>query len=56
MGSGGAVTAPEYQRAEFIGLSMLLARVVVGKILLQSLEELPLAILLVFRLETGKRG
>jgi hypothetical protein len=46
----------EYQRAEFIGLSMLPARVVVGEILLQSLEELPLAILLVFRTETDRRG
>jgi len=36
----------EYQSAEFIDHSVLLARLVVGEILLQSLKELALALLL----------
>jgi hypothetical protein len=41
----GHASTAEYQCAEFIDQSILIVRVVVGQILLQSLEEFALAIL-----------
>src|ERR1700728_1294047 len=55
MNLGHASTA-EYQCAEFIDHSILLVGVVVGKILPQSFEEFPLAILLALQAEADQRG
>src|ERR1039458_9032340 len=52
----GHVSTAEYQRSEFIDQSVLLIRIVVGKILLQSSEEIPLAILPAFQPDANQRG
>ena len=52
----GHASTAEYQCCEFIDHSILLIRIVVGKILLQSPEEVTLAILLAFQADADKRG
>ena len=43
--------AAQYQRPELIDHSILMARIIVGKVLLQSSEEFPLPSLLAFESE-----
>ena len=50
------LSTAEYQRAEFLHQSILLIRVVVGKILLQFLEEFLFAVFLAFQAEADERG
>jgi hypothetical protein len=52
----GRASTPEYQCSEFIDQSILLIRIVIGKILLQSSKEIPLAILLAIQAEANERG
>jgi hypothetical protein len=52
----GHASTAEYQGAEFIHQSILLLRVVLSKIRLQSLEELPFAILLAFQAKANECG
>lgn len=49
-------SAAEYQSAELIDHSILLPKVIIGKILLQSLEEFSLSTLLALKAEAYQRG
>src|SRR6266853_281229 len=52
----GHASTAEYQRAEFIHQPIVLGRIVLGKILLHSLQEFPLAMLLAFQAKADECG